>query len=527
MKKIIAIILTLTLLMSVSAGLAAEKLEGIYTGEHIAEGQYPVAGNPSLTYWMPINKSAIAFISNYDENPCYAKMQEVTGVDAQFIHPAVGQAKQDFQLLTVSGSLPDIIQIDSASWYDGGVEAMYEDGLIIDLTPYLEAYAPQYLKVINDNDDVKRQVYRGEDGQVFGFYKIGYGDVLPWCRIDIRKDWLDEAGMTEPKTIAEYEAWFDWILANKPGVTPFYMDFTNADQLNNLLGAFDMLPTWYLGEDGAVHYFANEPAFRDFLALMAQWYEKGYISRDFVSLTGTEADALFDSDRLACYAGSNNCYTRTLNLNMTISVAPYMRREADSKLHNQIADNPVGGYISVVTTSCKNPEAAVAMLNYAYTFEGSVVFNWGTEGITFEWGDDGMPHYTEYVSHNPDGKTTGNISYCDRVHLGSKLTWSDNVTGPGMTTNPGQKAWRELWLDDANVDAAYRLPPITLNAEETSGRNEIMAEVTTAVNEFMFKCITGVESLDNFNTYVAKVERMGLNDAIAYTQAAYDRYMGN
>lgn len=525
MKKTLALVLALALLLACSSAFAVEKLEGLYTGDHIAEGQYPIEGNVTLSYWMPINKSAVAFISNYDENPAYATMQEITGVDVTFIHPAVGEAKQDFQLLTVSGRLPDIIQIDSDTWYEGGLQAMYDDGLILDITPYLEEYAPQYLKVINDNELVSRQVYHGDDNQVFGFYKINYGDVLPWCRIDIRKDWLDEAGMTEPKTIAEYEAWFDWVLANKPGVTPFYMDVTNADQLNNLIGAFGMLPTWYLAEDGNVHYFANEPAFKDFLTMMNRWYAKGYISRDFVSMTGTEADALFDSDRLASYCGSNNCYARTLNLNMEISVAPYLRQESNSKLHNQIADNPVGGYISVVTTACKNPEAAVAMLNYAYTFEGSVVYNWGTEGITFEWGEDGRPHYTEYVTKNPDGKTTGNISYCDRIHLGSKLTWSDNITGPGMTTNPGQKAWRELWLDDSNVDDGYRLPPITLNAEESGERNELMTEITPIVNENMFKFITGAISLDTFDAYVEKINGIGLNRAIEITQGAYERFI--
>lgn len=526
MKKILAVVLILSMVLSCTAAFAAERLEGIYTGDPIAEGQYPVDGNVKLKYWMPINKSAVTFISNYDENPAYALMQEVTGVDVEFIHPAVGQAKEDFQLLTLGGNLPDIIQIDDASWYEGGVEQMYEDGLIIDLTPYLEEYAPQYLKVINDNEDVARQVYRGEDGQVFGFYKVSYGDALPWCRIDIRKDWLDEAGMTEPMTIAEYEAWFDWILANKPGVTPFFMDFSSADQLNNVMGAFDLLPTWYVGEDGNVHYYANEAAFKDFLTLMSEWYAKGYISRDFVSLTGTEADALFDSDRLACYCGSNNCYARTLNLDMEISVAPYLRKEADSKLHNQISDNPVGGYISVVTTACKNPEAAIAMLNYAYTFEGSITYNWGIEGLTYEWGEDGFPHYTEYVSNNPDGKTTGNISYCDRIHLGSKLTWGDNICGPGMTTNPGQKAWREMWLDDENVDNAYRLPPITLTADETSDRNDIMSQIDSIVSETMLKMITGVEPLDNFDAFVEKINTYGMNDAIAITQGAYDRYMG-
>lgn len=73
MKKTLAFVLALALLLACSSAFAVEKLEGLYTGDHIAEGQYPIEGNVTLSYWMPINKSAVAFISNYDENPAYTR----------------------------------------------------------------------------------------------------------------------------------------------------------------------------------------------------------------------------------------------------------------------------------------------------------------------------------------------------------------------------------------------------------------------------------------------------------------------
>ena len=69
---------------------------------------------------------------------------------------------------------------------------------------------------------------------------------MPYVRFNVNKDWLDEFGMDEPKTIAEYEAFFQAVLDNKPGVVPLYVLRTSNEQINLLMGAFDMLDEWYL-----------------------------------------------------------------------------------------------------------------------------------------------------------------------------------------------------------------------------------------------------------------------------------------
>ena len=66
---------------------------------------------------------------------------------------------------------------------------------------------------------------------------------MPYVRFNVNKDWLDEFGMTEPKTIAEYEAFFQAVLDNKPGVVPLFISRKSAEQINLLMGAFDMLTT--------------------------------------------------------------------------------------------------------------------------------------------------------------------------------------------------------------------------------------------------------------------------------------------
>ena len=202
-----------------------------------------------------------------------------------------------------------------------------------------------------------------------------------------------------------------------------------------------------------------------------------------------------------------------------------MRKEKDSLWHAENTSYPVDSgvqYVSVITSACKNVEAAVSLLNYSYTYEGALIANWGVDGLTYEWGEDGIPVFTEYYTANPDGMTTSNCAYALRCHLGSKYTYADNICG---LTDAEQVANRSLYNDDPNVDDALQLPPIILTSAENQRRTELMSEISIYVNECMFKFITGAMSLDkDWDNYVDTVNQMGLTEAIAITQAALDRY---
>ena len=44
-----------------------------------------------------------------------------------------------------------------------------------------------------------------------------------------------------------------------------------------------------------VGYWANAAQYKDFLTLLHSWYEKGYLMKDFASMTQSEAQAMFDA----------------------------------------------------------------------------------------------------------------------------------------------------------------------------------------------------------------------------------------
>ena len=530
MKKFLSLILVALLLASVPAALAEEMMPGYYTPPKMNDGQYPIAQEGvTLTYWAPMGGSASQFITDLGENDSYIIAQKETGVTLEFIHPVGGSELDSFNLMLNSGNLPDLIQLSNESWYNGGLQAMYDDGIIVDITPYLDEYAPQYKEVIEYDPLGYAQTH--SDGKVLGFYKITHADKIPYIRFNTNKAWLEEAGMKEPKTISEYEAYFDWILENKPGTTPVYFQLDFDQAMNLTMGAFDILYNWYLDRaDGrTVRYWANSEGYKQWLALMNEWYNKGYFHRDFASLTGAEVDALFAAGKVGCIAASVDYTESSVASEFAVTNFPYMRPTEDYVLGSNLASNPVGDggdYITVITTSCKNVEAAVQYLNYGYTFEGSLPFNFGEEGKSWEWDENNMPAYTEMCTNNPDGMSNIDVCWVLHAHFSTRYCYPDDLTIPA-SGDTNSMIIRTLWADDKNEQNFLQMPPITLTVDEASERNDIMQQVDTYANEKKLQFITGAEDLENFDAYVAELEALGLGRAIEITQEATDRFFAN
>ena len=128
MKKLIALLMALCLLLSAGAALA--------------DVTYPIKTDKpvKLKVWMEMNAGASQVFTNYMENPVYQRFSEVTGIELEMMHPTYGAAGEGFGMMLAGSELPDII-VDLEKFYNGGAVAAYDDELIYDLTPYLEENA--------------------------------------------------------------------------------------------------------------------------------------------------------------------------------------------------------------------------------------------------------------------------------------------------------------------------------------------------------------------------------------------------
>ncbi|MDR3121490.1 MAG: hypothetical protein LBU58_09205, partial [Clostridiales bacterium] len=84
------------------------------------------------------------------------------------------------------------------------------------------------------------------------------------------------------------------------------------------------------------------------------------------------------------------------------------------------------------------------------------------------------------------------------------------------------KSANEIWF---KADNALLLPLLSLTEDESVEYANIMNEVTTLFDETFFKIVMGVESADNYSRFIETANQMGIDRAIAFQQAAYDRYL--
>ena len=151
-------------------------------------------------------------------------------VNFTFQTPISGSETDNFNTMIGTGEYTDLIDL---SYYQGSIAALAEDGVLMDITEYVEEYMPDYVALLDEHPDWKSQVTTtDEDGNVHYYYLplLSDGARDPWDGFVYRRDWIVK--YAEP---TEY-VW-DWDSAyvqenGHPEVTPL----EKAVEQNNLNG---------------------------------------------------------------------------------------------------------------------------------------------------------------------------------------------------------------------------------------------------------------------------------------------------
>ena len=180
-----------------------------------------------------------------------------------------------------------------------------------------------------------------------------------------------------------------------------------------------------------------------------------------------------------------------------------------------------GGF--AISTDCKNPEVAVSVLNYIYSEEGSLIYNYGPESDVYTM-VDGKPAY------KPAAELIGDSGLpIDSVLLkaggmacnGSVGIEPDAYQRMVVSTFPGQA----IAAENYNIgDSSYLIPPVSQTADESDELSEIVTEMKTLMDEYEAKVIMGLESVEKLPEMLETVKKMGIERAIELKQAAVDRY---
>lgn len=514
MKKTLSMILSLMLCLGIVSAAAAEIT-------------YPLDTKTTLKWWIPMNGNLVTQLSTYNEHPVYQQLMKDTGVNIDFEHPAAGQEKEEFGLMLVSNEIPDVIQ-SFPNYYNGGVQAAYDDGMILDLTDLVKEYAPDYYKLISADEETWRQFTVND--RILAFYTYWEEYNVTAQTITLRADWLEQFGLKaeDMTTYDAVEAYFQGIKDHYPDVAPLYLSVNTREYY---LG-YNICPDWYQ-VDGKVCYYddGDQSDYRAWLTRMHDWYEKGYISADFASYKSNEARSLFSAGLIGAFCEPvGNVISDADSSGLSIAKSPYWRNSEDMPIEVYFPEGLEhnGGEGTVITTTCKDPVTAVKMLNYLYTDAGMMLTNYGIEGMSYTKDEDGTIKYTDLVIANPNfGTSVTHQLY--RIHWAPNRKLADTTCNPNIVKRQEIVDMRLMYgMPTETFNGKNKLPGgINLTIEENSERSSIMSNVDTYVKEMRLKFITGAEPLNDksWSNYLAKLSEYGLDKAIAITQAAYDRYL--
>ena len=522
-KKIMTMAIAAALLCA--AGCAGEKGKDV-SSTFNGEISFPVEEPITLTIWRD---NSLFVVDNYKEMGCYKEMEKATGIAVDFIHPVAGQVSEQFNVMIASGEYPDIIESVDGN-YQGGRAKAYEDGVILEMSELVEKYAPNFTALCKEYPEVM-YASQNDKGQLFELPFIRGGSVLRTFRGPIvRADLLEKYGLSAPETIDE---WHTVLKTFKDNGVEYPFTSTSAFFKTEVFAGAYGIPLGWFVEDGVVKYGYYDERFKAYMQTMADWYSEGLIDPEIMTNDSKTVDSKMLSGKVGAMIGTVGnsiggyiSEKQKTDPEFDLQAASYPTLEKGGRAYIiQREDNVLPNMGSSITTSCKNPEYATAYLDYAFSKEGHMMFNFGVEGESYEM-IDGYPTFTEVVTNNPDGlpmNKAGSL-YARSFTMGTFVQdpkYADTFYGQQR-----QKEATQVWTKDvdyvAEKNIAYKG---TLTPAESAEITPMQNEVNTFIGENFMAWLMGTKSLDNFDEYLAHLKDMGIEDIIKIRQEAYDRYI--
>ncbi|MGI6107552.1 MAG: hypothetical protein ACOX8B_06415 [Lachnospiraceae bacterium] len=505
---------------------------------------YPIDTDAEVSWYaqdalIPHEKYADA-----SESPFHIGLAKHLGVTIDWSFPTTGSDGGSYTntLLADPESLPNIMY----AYFMANADQYIDDGIIWDLTPYIEEYAPDYYAWLQE-DPTRDRAMKTDSGRYycFGFFREDGGWNDTYQGPVVRKDWLEECGLEVPTTISEFEnvirvfnekygATFDSAYAvrwKQMGVTGAFGAYGNA--------LVDSSWGWYIDDDGKVQLAQAQPEWRDYMSWLNKLWEDGLIDQDIMSEDDTTIKDKIHNGQcgisLTSMGQMNNWNKEEVAAGGEEIWEGIPYPTADDGSISSVFGGPGIGTSTTVITKTADEETmklCLQMLNYAYTDEGRLYWNYGDEGVSWEYDENGVPQFTSLVTDDQD---------TDPMTKYNGATWN----GPDIQlTNllylknsdaaiAANDTWYYIYPDDmeknTEVTSGWKWPVgVTFTTEESDELDEISGNIGIYVEESYAAFLNGSKDIDDdevWNQYLADLETYNLSRILEIRQASYDRYI--
>ncbi len=562
MKKVLSVLLALSILMMLAACAGGEKtveseaspveeaVESSSAEETPAE-QETVEEQELVTEETPVEEEQVVYSVEYpladgtvvfdcfasvpsnianmitdtlSDFPVYQLAEEMTGIRMDWLLTTPENELTKLNLIVASGEYPTYFKAMD-SLYTAGKDASVEDEVAVDISGMLEEFAPDYYAFAVENDILK--LLTSDAGYITSVAPVA---TTRTEGPQIRQDWLTELNLEVPDTIDELTE-VALAFKNEKGCT-------NAILVDSLFikyaGSFDfsmrnfsggMEFNWIDGE--AVPFFMNDN-FIPYLDTLKSWYSNG-LCTDYMSITnpGQYEQIFLNDDSGFVVSGNTMMGTTFINkyTNGTIDLQPIPMptMEEGMQLHVGGEEKSVNAENAwTITTSCDDPEMALGYLNWFYTEEGNIAASFGREGEALAYDENGEPTFSELIMNNPDGLS---MQTAVQLYVGYGTPVSSHPTVEKLQNSKNTEAQNkcnEIWFEGRTTEYTIRGD---MTAVESETYYALSGDIGTLFEEFMAKYINGEAGMEDYQAAVDHAYELGLEEIIQIKTDAHNRYL--
>lgn len=496
-------------------------------------GEFPICKEPVTLRYMIAQHANVA---DYKENSYTKKLEEYGNVNMEFdVVPAADiQTKINLMMNSGGSDIPDVI---ISGLTPASCSAYGTSGMLVPLNQYYE-HSSYYIKEALERTKEKNllKYLTSADGNIYTV--ISYNETLqnefvrlPW----IYKPWLDEVGLDVPVTLEEYR---DALMAfvgkdlNHNGV----QDEIPLMDDSYKYGVWTILQAFIPFEVGADNLNLSANGKLRFAYTTEEWKEGVKYLRD-LCVNGAFSPISFTSDRAqlkTMLAAEENKVGSFVWASPSLVPASSPRRADFAAVTLTGRGKNMGVWYTpsipsvyyAITANCENPEAAFRIGDLMCKEEMTIWGHWGEKGVDWLEPSENDHSLFESLGYQPTIKPLLDTQSIQSSNWGIDLGFRTYEVAAGIVADDdvARKVKAETVEKLIDYIPKKTIGRLNFTQEELDTYNEIVVTAQNYMEEQITKFITGYEDVEEqWDSYLAELENIGLSEALAIAQAAYDR----
>lgn len=518
-KKSLSMVLVLMLMVSCLGAMASTDVLN-------PAGVMPIVQEPVT---LKIAAALRSDHKSYDQMYLFNKYEEMTGVHIDWDITPQESRNERINLLIAGDDLPDVFMRCNI---ENNAQANYgTQGVLIDLKPMLEEYAPNFYALMQKYPDIERSITI--DGCIYGLPQIIENLGARTRSFWISEKWLEKTNLSMPTTIDEF---YDMLIAfrdcdfNGNGIADETPISLNGSRLGTLFdsfsGIFGMLTLGSksgdvdLDADGNLRFYPTSDRYHEMLVFLNKLWSEGLIDKDCLTQSTGELSIKVDDGligisamlNLPNYMGSNPG---------DFAPMPAIENQWGERMWNN-CNNIVNNYGTFcITNKCKNPEVALRWADFFYSHEGVEFIYYGIEGETFVYDENGNRQFTkEFDPNDPINPVKFGVWTPKAGSEMPLIQYEDLVYDVTNVTTARMLEAGELHAD--SVPEVMWNP--VFNATEQIELTTLSTDIDTYIKECRIKFMIGEMDIETqWEEYVTRLEALGADRYLELYTESYNR----